>query len=47
MKGIKDVFASKGSKNHYRVYRSGFGNLEGYYLVAISAKDEIDYDYKI
>ncbi len=46
MKGIKDVFASKGSKNHYRVYRSGFGNLEGYYLVAISAKDEIDYATK-
>ena len=43
MKGIKDMFASKESKNHYRVYRSGFGNLEGYYLVAVSAKDEVDY----
>jgi hypothetical protein len=46
MKGIKDLFASKGSESYYRVYRSGFGNLEGYYLVAISAKDEVDYATK-
>ncbi len=42
MKAVKEMFANKGSKSHYRVYRSGFGNLENYYLVAISSKDEID-----
>jgi hypothetical protein len=42
MKGVKDMFASKGSKEYYRVYRSGFGNPENYYLVAISSKDEVD-----
>mgnify|MGYP001816599699 FL=1 len=41
-KGVKDMFASKGSKEYYRVYRSGFGNPENYYLVAISSKDEVD-----
>lgn len=42
MKAIKELFASKGSKSHYRVYRSGFGAMESYYMVAISYKDEID-----
>lgn len=42
MKGIKDLFVSKGSKEYYRVYHSGFGVVENYYLVAVSAKDEID-----
>ncbi|WP_242205825.1 hypothetical protein [Aestuariivivens insulae] len=42
MKGVKDMFAAKGSKNHYRVYRTGFGIMDNYYLVAVSSKDEID-----
>jgi len=42
MKGIKDLFASKGSKEYYRVYRSGFGITDSYYMVAVSSKDEID-----
>jgi hypothetical protein len=42
MKAIKEMFASKGSKSYYRVYRSGFGNMESYYMVAMAAKDEID-----
>ena len=42
MKAVKELFASKGSKEHYRVYRSGFGCSENFYLVAVSAKDEID-----
>ena len=43
MKGVKDLFASKNSKEYYRVYRSGFGVMDNYYMVAISAKDEIDH----
>jgi len=42
MKGVKQLFESKGSKNSYRVYRSGFGCPENFYLVAVSAKDELD-----
>ena len=42
MKTVKDMFADKGSKNYYRVYRSGFGNPESYYMVAVSSKDAID-----
>lgn len=42
MKAIKEMFASKGSKEYYRVYRSGFGTSESYFMVAISSKDEID-----
>ncbi len=42
MKAVKDMFASKGSKNYYRVYHTAFGNMENYYLVAMSSKDAID-----
>jgi hypothetical protein len=42
MTGVKELFKTKGSKEHYRVYRSGFGVTDSYYMVAISAKDEID-----
>jgi hypothetical protein len=42
MKAVKEMFASKGSSSHYRVYRSGFGTMGSYYMVAISSKDEID-----
>lgn len=42
MKAVKEMFVNKGSKEYYRVYRSGFGCPESFYLVAISAKDEID-----
>ncbi|WP_242121557.1 hypothetical protein [Aestuariivivens sediminicola] len=42
MKGVKDMFAAKGSKNYYRVYRTAFGSMDSYYLVAMSSKDEID-----
>ena len=43
MKGIKDLFASKGSEMHYRVYKSGFGARGEFYIVVVSAKDAIDY----
>ncbi|MCX2720288.1 hypothetical protein [Lentiprolixibacter aurantiacus] len=43
MKAVKDLFVAKGSKVDYRVYRSGFGNRGEYYMVAIAAKDPVDY----
>ncbi|WP_339916694.1 hypothetical protein [Yeosuana marina] len=42
MKGVKELFVSKNSKEYYRIYRSGFGCPENFYLVAVSAKDELD-----
>lgn len=42
MKAVKELFISKGSTNYYRVYRNGFGAMENYYMVSISAKDEVD-----
>jgi len=46
MKAVKDMFASKGSKVFYRVYRSGFGTRGEFYMVAVAAKDEVDYAQK-
>ncbi len=42
MKAVRDMFASKGSKQYYRVYRSGFGAMENYYMVSVASKDEIE-----
>ena len=42
MKAVKELFESKGSKEYYNVYHSGFGSMESYYLVSVPAKDEID-----
>jgi len=42
IKGVKKMFEEKGSKEYYRIYHSGFGNDEEYFMVAISAKDPID-----
>lgn len=44
MKELKDLYASKNSKMHYRIYRSGFGNVGDYFVAVISAKDAVDYD---
>ncbi|MDC1227220.1 hypothetical protein N8013_06170 [Algibacter sp.] len=38
----KEFNAAKGSTEYYRVYRNGFGQMENYYMVSVSAKDEID-----
>lgn len=46
MKAVKALYESKNSKEYYRVYRSGFGTPEEFYLVAISAKDAIDFETK-
>jgi hypothetical protein len=43
MKAVKDMFASKGSKVHYRVYRSGFGTRGEFYMVAVAAKDAVEH----
>lgn len=44
MKGIKDLYTSKGSKVEYRVYRSGFGAPNDFFMVAIAAKDPVAYE---
>lgn len=44
MKKIKDLYASKNSKSHYRVYRSGFGAPNDFYMVAIADKDPLSYE---
>ncbi len=44
LKEIKALFASKGSKEHYRIYHSGFGTMGEYYMAAVSAKDVQDYE---
>lgn len=44
MKKIKDLYASKGSANHYRVYRSGFGAPNDFFMVAIADKDPLSYE---
>ncbi len=47
VQAIKNMFASKGSKLHYRVYQSGFGTRGEFYLVAVAAKDAADYAAKV
>jgi hypothetical protein len=44
IKAIKDLYVKKGSKEYFRVYHSGFGTLNEFFLVAISAKDEQSYN---
>ncbi len=46
MMGIKKMFEEKGSSVHYRVYKSGFGTRGEFYMVAVAAKDEVDYAQK-
>ena len=43
MKAVKELFESKNSKMHYRVYVNGFGQIGDYFLVVVSAKDAEDY----
>jgi hypothetical protein len=43
LKDIKKMFADKNSKMHYRVYQNGFGQMDEYFLVVVSAKDELEY----
>lgn len=41
MKAVKDMFAEKGSKSYYRVYRTGFGSMDNFYMVAMSSESKI------
>ena len=43
-KAIKALFEKKESKVYYRVYRSGFGSIGTYVMVAIAAKSAGDYE---
>lgn len=45
-KKFKALYAEKGSKLHYRVYRSGFGADGTYLMVAIAAKNAADLEAK-
>lgn len=42
LKAVKNLYTSKKSTIHYRVYESGFGTESEYYLVSIAAKDDVD-----
>lgn len=35
---VKQLYSKKGSKVHYRVYKSGFGNMGNYFMVAVAAE---------
>ncbi len=41
MAKIKEMFKTKGVKNGYEVYHSGFGSEESYYMVAIAGDDDL------
>lgn len=43
IKAITALYTKKNSKVNYRVYRSGFGTTEDYFLVSIAAKNEEEY----
>lgn len=46
LKAVKNLFESKGSKLYYRVYKSGFGTPNEYYMIAVAAKDAEDMEQK-
>lgn len=41
---IKALCESKKSPLHYRIYRSGFGTMDAFYLVAFAASDGIEFE---
>ena len=43
-KTAKELYAKKASKVHYRLYKSGFGTMGNYFMVAVSAKDASSMD---
>lgn len=43
IKAIKDFYAKKGLKEQFRIFHSGFGSPEEYYVAVIAAKDAQDY----
>ncbi|SDR89787.1 hypothetical protein [Gramella sp. MAR_2010_147] len=45
-RSVKEMYTNKNSKVHYRLYKSGFGNMGSYYMVAVSAKSAEDMEQK-
>ena len=45
-RSVKKMYSEKNSKVHYRLYKSGFGNMGYYYMVAVAAKDPEDMERK-
>ncbi len=43
-KAIKALYAEKGIKSYYRVYRSGFGTMGPYFMVVSSAKNASEWE---
>ncbi|HPG11248.1 MAG TPA: hypothetical protein PLU37_06940 [Chitinophagaceae bacterium] len=41
---VKDLYTKKGSKQEYRVYRSGFGAPGDFYMIAVADKDGLSYE---
>ena len=46
MKNIKSAFEKHNSKLHYRVYKSGFGVMGDFYMVAVASADPGDMNKK-
>lgn len=44
LKEVKKMYEEKGSKEEYRIYRSGFGAQGDYFLVALASKDGVSYE---
>jgi len=44
LKKIKDLFTKKNSKMEYRIYKSGFGIMGTYYMVAIAAESGMEFE---
>lgn len=42
-KAVKDMFEEKGSKSYYRVYRSGFGCKEDFFMVAMASESPVTF----
>ncbi|MBT8266469.1 MAG: hypothetical protein KJO41_06955 [Bacteroidia bacterium] len=46
MMEVKALFAKKNSKTYYRVYWSGYGNMDSYIMVAVAAKDPVELEQR-
>ncbi|TRO66744.1 hypothetical protein [Christiangramia sabulilitoris] len=46
-KKAKKIYEDKNSNLHYRLYKSGFGTMGNYYMVAVSAKSPEDLEMKM
>lgn len=45
-KKVREMYSSKNSKVHYRLYKSGFGNMGNYFMVAVAAESPEDLEKK-